>query len=77
MKEEYTIIGSLDKFAPAQQQFTHLVDRLRSKETQHWEHGDIEKLIWKEGTELLRRLLQGHLDIRFMLEEKREEVKGA
>ena len=77
MKEEYTIIGSLDKFAPAQQQFTHLVDRLRCEETQHWEHGDIEKLIWKEGTELLRRLLQGHLDIRFMLEEKREEVKGA
>ncbi len=77
MKQEYTIIEGLDKFASAQEHFSHLIERLQWEEIRHWEHGEIENLIWKEGNELLRRLLQGHLDIRFVLEKKLEAVKGA
>jgi hypothetical protein len=40
------------------------------------EHGEVEELISHEGTELLRRLLQGHLDRRAAQETKREGVKG-
>jgi hypothetical protein len=41
------------------------------------EHGDVEATIAQEGTELLRRLLQGHLDLRTRLEERQGEVVGA
>jgi hypothetical protein len=40
------------------------------------EQGEVEELISHEGTELLRRLLQEHLDRRAAQETKREGVKG-
>jgi hypothetical protein len=39
------------------------------------EHGEVEELISHEGTELLRRLLQEHLDRRAAQETKREGVR--
>ncbi len=41
------------------------------------EHGDVEKLISEEGNELLRRLLQGHFNLRTSREAKLEEVTGS
>lgn len=77
MKEAYLISQSLDEFAAAREQFAHLVSELQSGDTLGMEHGDVEKLISKEGNELLRRLLQGYFDLRASREAKLEEVTGS
>ncbi len=41
------------------------------------QHGDVEKLISEEGNELLRRLLEGHFDLRSSREAKRGDVRGS
>jgi hypothetical protein len=67
----------LEEFAAAREQFNFLVSRLQSAEMSRMEHGEVEVTIAQEGTELLRRLLQGHLDRRAKTEERRLEVAGA
>lgn len=55
------------RFAPfgsAREAFDGLIGRLECAETQELSHADVERLIQKEGTEVLRRLLQGHIDLR-------------
>jgi hypothetical protein len=76
MQPEYTIIQGLEEFTAAREQFAALVTQLQSNQVLRMEHDEIEELISHEGTELLRRLLQGHLDLRAAKETKREEVKG-
>jgi hypothetical protein len=76
MKQGYLISKDLDEFVAAREQFAHLVKELQSEQTLHLEHGDVEQLISREGTELLRRLLQGHLDLRAARECKRDKVMG-
>ena len=39
-----------------------IVERLQSEGLRHAEHGEIEQMLHFDGMELLRRLLQGHLD---------------
>ena len=53
-----------DPFSAAERQFSWLVGELRSEERLHMDLSDLEELLDKEGRELLRRLLQGNLDIR-------------
>ncbi|MGH7383300.1 MAG: ISKra4 family transposase [Candidatus Methylomirabilales bacterium] len=77
MPEAYTVIRSLEEFSAARKQFNFLVSRLQSEEMGRMEHGEVEATIAHEGTELLRRLLQGHLDLRAKAEERRVEVAGA
>ncbi|MCI0438787.1 MAG: ISKra4 family transposase [Chloroflexi bacterium] len=77
MAEAYTVIRSLEEFSAAREQFNALVSRLRSEEMSRMEHGEVEATIAHEGNELLRRLLQGHLDLRAKAEERRVEVVGA
>jgi hypothetical protein len=76
MQPAYTIIRGLEEFTAAREQFVALVNQLQSNQVLRMEHGEVEELISREGTELLRRLLQGHLDRRAAQETKREEVKG-
>ncbi|MGH8521631.1 MAG: hypothetical protein ACREU9_09495 [Gammaproteobacteria bacterium] len=71
MPEAYTVIRSLEEFSAARKQFNVLVSRLQSEEMGRMEHGEVEATIAHEGTELLRRLLQGHLDLRAKAEERR------
>lgn len=77
MSTAYKIIASADEFCAAREQFSFLVERLQSAETQRLEHGAVEAFLDTEGTELLRRLLQGHLDLRSRGEAKRGGVRGA
>lgn len=77
MPEAYTVIRSLEEFTAAREQFNVLVSRLQSEEMSRMEHGRVEATIAQEGNELLRRLLQGHLDLRAKTEERRLEVVGA
>ena len=76
MAQAYTLIRGLGEFAAAREQFNYLVDRLQSEEMAGMEHGEIEELIRADGMELLRRLLQGHLNLRAAREVKRSGVEG-
>ena len=63
-------------FQQAHEQYQKLIETLTEEQTQEWEHGEIESYINNSGTELLRRLLQGHLDLRYAQEESQSEVMG-
>lgn len=53
-----------EEFEAAHEQFEQIIDSLLSKSMEACEHGDVEAYLHCEGHELLRRLLQGHLDVR-------------
>jgi hypothetical protein len=63
-------------FELAYEQYTNLVITLSSQVNQKLEHGEVESIIMIEGTELLRRLFQGHLDLRTVNEEPKKDVIG-
>lgn len=66
-----------DKLKPAQEKFETIINQLLSGEVAKLTHGSAEELINKEGTELLRILLQGYLDVRAFDETRRESVTGS
>jgi hypothetical protein len=51
-----------DPFFDARNLLHGLIDALRSQRCLHAEHGEVEQFIRKDGLELMRLLLQGHLD---------------
>jgi len=53
-----------EAFDTAREKFEEIVDQLRSPAALEMAHGELETLLNAEGMELLRRLLQGHLDFR-------------
>jgi hypothetical protein len=59
-------VVAANPFSPAREQFEAIVTRLEGDETSRMSHSEVERLLSKEGTELLRRLYQGHLDARGM-----------
>lgn len=77
MKQAYLISRGAEEFAAAREQFGVIVARLQSALVLRMEHGEVEGLISREGTELLRRLLQGHLDVRAAEEIRETGVQGA
>jgi hypothetical protein len=76
MRQVYLIHKSLDEFSAPREQFAQLVEALGSEQNLELEHGDIEALIWQDSQELLRRMLQGYLDLRAAREPKRAHVIG-
>ena len=64
-------------FSDAQEQLDLLIDQLKSEHRAESEHGDIENFINKEGHEIMRRLLQGWLDLKADKEEKKDRVTSA
>jgi hypothetical protein len=69
--------AAIEHYADALGQFEHLLGRLTGKDAQRATHGELEALVQAEGSELLRRLIQGHLDQRGSEEPLRERVVGA
>jgi hypothetical protein len=61
----------------ANEQYDLLLETISSGEYQALEHGEVELLIQKEGTELLRRLFQGHLDLRAANEAQHQSLIGS
>lgn len=77
MSEISIIQSSIDEtFQTANNQFQALLGHLSSNLTQHLEHGEVENIIKKDGTEILRSILQGHLDLRALNEQQQETVIG-
>jgi hypothetical protein len=64
-------------FCEAREQFEALISQLHGESTARMEHDQIESLIKNQGTEVLRLLLQGHLEVRWKREECKESVQGA
>ena len=77
MKEEYRSESGLEEFFAAREQFEAIVSQLHSAEAAILEHGDIEAIVHRDGMELLRRLLQGHLEWRANHEGRRSGIIGA
>ena len=63
-------------FVSAEQGFASLIGRLRGAAAMVLDHGQVEELIRTDGLEVLRRLYQGHLDLR-AITEPRVAVEGA
>jgi hypothetical protein len=57
-------LRAADSFSQARDEFDRLERRLQSGETLRMSHSDLESFIEREGRELLRQLLQAHLDLR-------------
>jgi hypothetical protein len=53
-----------DLFATAEQEFDTIITFLRSKEASSLTHSDLERSLEAKGRELMRKLLQTHLDTR-------------
>jgi hypothetical protein len=53
-----------DAYLAAREQFDSIITQLRSSHTQRMKHHELEELVETEGRELLRRLLQAHLEER-------------
>ena len=71
----YNIKPGLEEFSLAREQFAKIIAFLTSDSAQQLDHGNIEEKIMKEGWEILRRLLQGHLDLRANQEQKSNSIK--
>lgn len=66
-----------DYFSDAYEQYCEVVQTLSTEASQTWEHGEVERTINRLGTELLRRLFQGHLDCRYASESYQSDVQGS
>ncbi len=77
MNIAYLNTNDFSFFSDAQEQLDQLIKQLQSEDHAESEHGDIEKFINQEGQEILRRLLQGWLDLKAANEEKRVHVNSA
>ena len=69
-----TNLDNQDPFFGARNLLDGLINALRTQKWLHAEHGDVEQLIHKDGFELMRLLLQGHLDERAGLEPDFDSV---
>jgi len=76
MFQAYTTIEEWKEFSFAFEQFRDVVTHLCSESSQQLDHGEIEEFLETEGRELLRRLLQGHLDYRAANETIWESLEG-
>ena len=63
-------------FAGAREQYAEVEEWLAG-EAAGLQHADLEEQLEARGRELLRRLLQGHLDLQAVQEERRDGVTGA
>jgi hypothetical protein len=73
----YTKVSCTEELVGALEHFCQLLSDVESEEMAGLEHGDVEKMLFEKGSETLRRLYQGHLDLRARREVRHESVSGA
>ena len=76
MNIAYLNSNDVSFFSGAQEQLDQLIQQLQSEHYAKSEHGDIERFINKDGQEILRRLLQGWLDLQASNEENRGHINS-
>lgn len=74
MLAAYTNQEEFSAFSASREHLDGIIHSLLSPELAAQEHGDVEGFIQKEGTELLRKLLQGYLDVRARTEVREAAV---
>jgi hypothetical protein len=63
-------------FARSREVFAQTGEWLQGPEAAALEHGELEELLEARGREMMRLLLQGHLDLRAARERRQEQVTG-
>jgi hypothetical protein len=76
LKLGYSNIDVLEQFPAALEQFKNLAGELLSERMKKAEHGDVETLMQKKGTEVHRVMLQEYFNIREAEEPRLEQVTG-
>ena len=74
MQIAYNNQEEFSAFSACREQLENIIVALLSPERAIQEHGEVEVFIQEEGTELLRKLLQGYLDVRADTEIRHEHV---
>ena len=74
MQVAYNNQEEFSAFSACHKQLEIIIGALLSPERAAQEHGEVETFIQEEGTELLRKLLQGYLDVRADTEVRQEHV---
>jgi hypothetical protein len=74
--DTYPDTDSLSHFEEADLHYSSLKKRLCGDDTRRMSHADLEELLEREGRELLRKMLQSHLDLRSE-KEVREPLSGS
>ena len=64
MEMQKEFVNKSNFFAAAEQKYNELTDTLQARHTLVMKFSDVEKLIESDGRELLRLLLQAHIDSR-------------
>jgi hypothetical protein len=77
LSQVYIKVSCTQELAGAVEHFCELLADVESEDMASLEHGDVEKVLFEKGTETLRRLYQGHLDLRARREVKHESVVGS
>ncbi|TDD72868.1 ISKra4 family transposase [Actinomadura rubrisoli] len=71
--KSYVAGAGVDAFASARNTFNCLIGQLTDPQTLSWSHDRLEDTLAEQGRELLRLLLQAHLDLRADRERARAE----
>lgn len=77
MNQAYDIEIVNEAFCPARDQFEAMIRELHSDPEAQMEHDHLEALIKKQGAEVMRLVIQGHLHVRSKHEQRMESVQGA
>ena len=77
MTREYPREGNVEHFRGARDQFEDAIAWLSSSGAAELSHSALEERLENEGRELMRKLLQSHLDLRAVREERFPEVMGS
>lgn len=77
MDAAYNIETKSQEFEAAREQFEGIVNWLDSQEAAKMTHYKLEEQLTQAGRELMRNLLQGHLDLRGLRETRLEDVTGS
>ena len=67
----------LAAFTAARGLFESLVGDLAGRSTDHLTHGELETMISERGREVMRELLQGHMDLRSIREPQLKQIVDA
>lgn len=66
----------VDAFAPARQRLEQVIVELESSSTANLTHSELETLVSTQGRDVLRLLLQGHLELRSLRQNVQDHVLG-
>jgi hypothetical protein len=73
----YAQDAAAEPFARSREMFASVVSELESAGTGRCTHGELEDLLTTRSRDLMRTMMQDHLDLRVVREQRQEEVTGA